>query len=135
MNFVAVERLAPQPADEAISDEAGAAMARAAVSLFEKWGLTDAEASTLLGGLSARTYARWKNGEVGRLGIDLKTRLSNLMGIHKALRILYAENALAYAWIRKANADFNGARPLDTMLHGLLADIVRVRNYLDSARG
>jgi uncharacterized protein (DUF2384 family) len=118
-----------------ITDAEGEAMARAVVNLFGLWSITDAEASTLLGGLSKRTYARWKSGDIGRLDIDVKTRLSVLMGIHKALRILFVENARAYEWVKKPNAAFGGERALDIMLRGYLTDLFRVRHYLDAARG
>src|SRR3712207_5430620 len=73
-----------------ITDEEAAAMFRAALNLFRLWGVTDDQAATLLD-LPRRTFARWKAGEVGRIGRDGKARLSNLMGIHKALRILFRE--------------------------------------------
>jgi uncharacterized protein (DUF2384 family) len=131
-------REAPSRVDDdpsAISDEGGAAMARASVNLFRKWGLTDAEACTLLGGISPSKYAKWKRGEIGRLGVDLKTRLSLLMGIHKALRILFTENDRAYAWVSTPNSDFEEQRPLDIMLRGSLMDLYAARQYLDAARG
>jgi hypothetical protein len=117
-----------------ITDEEGAAMFRAAVNLFEKWGLTDDQAAVLLD-LSGRSFRRWKGGGVGRLGRDEKTRLSNLMGIHKALRIIFKEPQQAYAWIKSANAAFRGRSALEVMLGGEITDIMRVRRYLDSERG
>lgn len=118
-----------------ITDEEGLAMARAVVRLFDLWGLSDAEACTLLGELSARTYARWKTGEFGRIGRDLKARLSNLMGIHKALRIIFTEPERAYGWIKQANKAFGGASAQAVMLQGDLIDLIRVRRYLDAERG
>ena len=110
-------------------------MARAAVNLFHRWELTDAQATILLGGLSARTWARWKIGEVGRIPRDLKARLSNLMGIHKALRIIFSDGDRAYGWIKRPNDAFDGTPALDIMLRGELTDIMRVRRYLDEVRG
>ncbi len=130
-----VEKRSPLPEGPAISDAEGAAMARAVVILFGHWGLTEADACTLLGGLSKRTYARWKDGETGRLSIDQKTRLSVLMGIHKALRLLFTEPARAYGWVRNPNAAFGGRSALDIMRGGYLTDLFRVRHYLDAARG
>src|SRR5690606_12593286 len=52
------------------------AMARAVIRLFEKWQVSDTDAREILGGLAARTYARWKAGEPGRIDRDLGTRLS-----------------------------------------------------------
>ena len=123
------------PAAAAISDDEGAAMARAAVNLFGHWGLTDAQACVLLGGVSKRTYARWKEGEIGRLSIDQKTRLSVLMGIHKALKLLFTDQGRVTDWVKKPNQAFGGQRALDVMLGGYLTDLFRVRAYLDAARG
>ena len=130
-----VEKTAFKPAAPEITDAEGEAMARAIVNLFSRWSLTDAQASVLLGGLSARTWARWKKGVVGRIPRDLKSRLSNLMSVHKALRIIFTEKERGYAWISHPNDAFLGASALDVMLGGELTDIMRVRRYLDSVRG
>lgn len=130
-----VEKVPPSEAVAIITDDEGEAMARAAVNLFGLWGITDAQACVLLGGVSKRTYARWKDGEIGRLTIDQKTRLSVLMGIHKALGILFVEKARAYEWVKKPNRAFGGQSALDIMLGGYLTDLFRVRHYLDAARG
>ena len=135
MSLQLVEQAAAPEAVAIITDEEGEAMARAAVNLFRHWGLTDAEACVLLGGVSKRTYARWKDGDIGRLTIDQKTRLSVLMGVHKALRILFTEKARVYAWVKKPNQAFGGRSALDIMLGGYLTDLFRVRHYLDAARG
>lgn len=130
-----VEKTAYEPATPEISDAEGAAMARAAVHLFAKWGVTDAQAAVLLGGLSARTWARWKVGDIGRIPRDLKSRLSNLMGIHKALRIIFTDTERAYRWVKRPNDAFGTDTALDVMLRGELTDLMRVRHYLDSVRG
>ena len=130
-----VEKTAFQPTAPEITDAEGEAMARTVVNLFAKWDMTDAQASVLLGGLSARTWARWKVGSIGRVPRDLKARLSNLMGIHKALRIIFTEADRGYAWIKSPNDTFDGATALDVMLAGELTDIMRIRRYLDDIRG
>jgi hypothetical protein len=117
-----------------ISDTEGAALFRAAVNLFRLWGLTDDQAATLLD-LTARTWQRWKSAGPGRMGRDTKARLSNLIGIHKALRILFREPELGYRWIKAANDAFGGTSALEVMLGGDLTDLMRVRRYLDAERG
>lgn len=121
--------------DQRISDTEGAAMARATVNLFDRWGLTDAQARTLLGEVSPATYTRWKRGALPRLSVDLKTRLSTLMGIHKALRVLFSDNARAYRWVKAPNKTFGGKTALEVMLGGAITDLMRVRHYLDAERG
>jgi uncharacterized protein (DUF2384 family) len=117
-----------------ITDDEAAAMFRACVNLFGKWKLSDAEAAVLLD-TAARTYARWKSGDLGRLGRDQRARLSNLMGVHKALRIIFKDSDRVYGWIRQPNRAFRMRTALDVMLDGELTDIMRVRRYLDAERG
>ena len=126
----AVAEFEPTP----ITDAEAAAMFRACVNLFKKWDLSDAEAAVLLD-TAARTYGRWKSGDLGRLGRDQKARLSNLMGVHKALRIIFREPERAYGWVRQPNRAFGMRTALDVMLDGELTDIMRVRRYLDAERG
>lgn len=117
----------------AISAEEGAAMFRAALNLFRLWGLADEQASVLLD-MPLRTYRRWKAEGAGRIGRDGRARLSNLIGIHKALRLIFREPQRGYDWIKAANSAFAGRSALDLMLGGELTDIMRVRRYLDAER-
>ena len=117
-----------------ITDEEAEAMFRACVNLFRLWRLSDNDAAVLLD-LPARTFARWKTGAIGRIGRDQKARLSNIMGIHKALRIIFREPDRAYGWIRASNSAFGGRSAIDVMLSGELTDLMRVRRYLDAERG
>jgi len=126
----ATRDVAPSP----ITDEEARAMFRAALNLFALWNIADTEAATLLD-LPPRTFARWKSGTIGRIGRDQKARLSNLMGIHKALRIIFREPERSYAWVRLPNAAFGGRTALAVMLGGELTDLMRVRHYLDAERG
>jgi hypothetical protein len=118
-----------------ITDAEAAAMFRAALNLFQLWGVTDDDAAILLDA-PRRTFARWKaNRAPGPLGRDGKARLSNLMGIHKALRIIFHEPQRGYDWIKAPNIAFGGQSALQIMLGGELTDLMRVRHYLDAERG
>ena len=120
----------PEPVTE---DEAGA-MFRAVMKMFGLWGVTDEQAATLLD-MPLRTYRRWKAGDIGRIDRDGAARLSNLIGIHKALRIIFREPQRAYGWVSAANAAFGGRTAMVVMLGGELTDLMRVRRYLDAERG
>jgi hypothetical protein len=61
--------------------------------------------------------------------------MSNLMGIHRALRIIFHEPQRGYDWIQRPNDAFSGRSALNVMLRGELTDLMRVRRYLDSERG
>lgn len=125
---------APDFSPQPITDEEGGAMFRAALNLFRRWDVSDEQAATLLD-LPVRTYRRWKAGEIGRLDRDKKARLSNLMGIHKALRLIFVEPQRGYDWMSKANDAFGDRSALDVMLGGELTDLMRIRRYLDAERG
>ena len=125
---------APAFSEAPITDDEAAAMFRAGINLFRLWQVTDEQAAILLD-MPVRTYRRWKSGEAGRMGRDLKARLSNLMGIHKALRLIFREPERGYGWIKATNDAFSGASALDVMLGGELTDLMRVRRYLDAERG
>jgi hypothetical protein len=133
-SVVPVRTDAPPFVPAPITDAEAAATFRAALNLFRHWQLTDAQAATLLD-MPPRTFARWKTGDVGRIDRDGKARLSNLMGIHKALRVIFSAPARGYAWIRQPNEAFGGHSALDVMLNGELTDLLRVRRYLDAERG
>ncbi len=130
-----IPRAEAAPDQPEITSAEAAAMARAVVNLFGRWQLSDAEAREILGGLAPRTYARWKSGETGRIDRDLATRLSLLMGIHKALRYMFTDPARGYGWVRQPNAVFGGLSPLDLMTQGSMFALMRIRSYLDSERG
>lgn len=134
--------LALQPVDTAphapetqpITQEEAAAIFRAALNLFARWGVNDEQAATLLD-MPVRSYRRWKAQGPGQISRDGRARLSNLIGIHKALRIIFHEPQRGYAWVRAGNAAFAGASALEVMLGGELTDLMRVRRYLDAERG
>ena len=125
---------APPFVPEPVTEEEAAAMFRAAVRLFAHWDITDEQAATLLD-MPVRSYGRWKAGDLGRIDRDGKARLSNLLGIHKALRIIFEDAPRGYRWIKAPNEAFAGRSALEVMLGGELTDLMRVRRYLDAERG
>jgi transcriptional regulator with XRE-family HTH domain len=113
-------------------------LARMVVTLLEHWRLAPADQATLLG-LSAQsrsTLARYRKGEPLADSADLLARAGHLLGIHKALRILFPHDRdLAYRWIGTPNRRFGGATPLQLMKQHGYEGILAVRRYLDFERG
>ena len=107
-------------------------MLRAVLTLFEKWELSERESLNLLGGISPRSLQRWRAGAVPALSNDMIFRLSELLGIHSALRHIFPDLRNAYSWIKRPNDTFGGRSALDLMLQGSPIDISRVRAYLDA---
>jgi uncharacterized protein (DUF2384 family) len=103
--------------------------------IMERWEATNEQAQILLGSPSRSTFYSWKKGEGGNLSRDAFERVSYVIGIYKALQILFTEEARADAWLSKPNAAFGGRSALDRMLAGNISDLYAVRAYLDYARG
>ena len=105
--------------------------------LMDLWKIKDADARQLLGGLSTGSFHAFKKQERQRvLAHDTLTRVSLLIGIFKALNILYSE-PLADAWLTLPNRNpvFRGATPLAYMLQQGLPGMLEVRRLLDGRRG
>lgn len=105
--------------------------------IMEKWEIKDPDARRLLGGISSGSYYGWKKSAGHRtLDQDTLTRISLLVGIFKALNILYSQR-LADAWIALPNRNpmFQGMSPLDYMIQRGQPGMVSVRQLLDARRG
>lgn len=100
------------------------------------WQLRDDDTRALLGGLSNGSFYNLKSQPSKMLDEDQLTRASLLIGIYKALNILYGPK-LADAWISLANTNpmFGGNSPLNYMRKGGIPAFVRVRQLLDARRG
>jgi hypothetical protein len=95
------------------------ASARAVTTLFQRWQLIDEEARELLGGMTAETWSAWKAGRFKPVSPELGTQLSHLLGVHKALRTIFAgDEARVYGWVRLGNAAFGGLPALLVMREG-----------------
>ena len=94
------------------------------------------DARELLGGLSSSSYYDWKKNPDRVLEVDRITRISYLLGVYKALHILYGDK-LADEWIHLPNTNpvFAGRTPLAYMLAGGLIAMQTVRKLLDARRG
>ena len=67
-------------------------------NLVDKWRVRDEDARALLGGLSNGPYYTWKKKPNRLLDSDVLTRISYLIGIFKALNVLYGQK-LADEWV------------------------------------
>ena len=110
---------------------------RAFFGIAEKWELTTDEQIKLLGSPPRSTFFKWKK-EGGHLPADTVERLSHVLNIFKCLRILFTDETVSNRWVRKANqAPFlNGISAIEFMTaKGYVADVFKVRSYLDAQRG
>jgi hypothetical protein len=109
---------------------------KAFFNIMARWAVRDEDARALLGGVSNGQFYAMKKDPERTLDADTLTRISYLVGIFKALNVLYSEK-LADAWVQRPNTNriFAGATPLAYMLKGGLPSMQVVRRFLDARRG
>jgi hypothetical protein len=109
---------------------------RGLLRIATHWRLRDDDTRALLGGISGGSFYALKNRAAKILDEDRLTRISLLVGIYKALNILYGQK-LADAWIGLPNTNpmFGGDSPLDYVKQGGIPALLRVRQLLDARRG
>ena len=100
------------------------------------WSLTVEDQRALLGWPAASTFHKYKSGDHGTLSYDTLTRLSIVLGIYKALQVLYPDAALADRWVKLPNSNqlFGGGPALALMTTGI-DGLLQVRRLLDARRG
>jgi uncharacterized protein (DUF2384 family) len=121
--------------DREVQEKLSPAAVRAFFSLASHWKLRDEDARALLGGISNGSFYQLKRAPK-TLDQDKLTRISLLVGMFKALNILYSTK-LADAWVQRPNTNpiFGGESPLAHMLKGGVPSMIRVRQLLDARRG
>jgi hypothetical protein len=121
---------------KAVQERLSGAAIPAFLKLAQAWAVRDENARQLLGGISNGAFYQLKRGEKKTLDQDKLTRISLLLGIFRALNILYSRK-LADAWINLPNSHpmFQGETPLAYMITGGMPAFVRVRQLLDARRG
>ena len=109
---------------------------RAFFNIMAKWQVKDDDAKALLGGISNGAFYALKKTPDRTLDTDTLTRISYLVGIFKALHILYGDD-LADKWISLPNKNriFHGLTPLAFIQAGGLLSFQTVRRLLDARRG
>lgn len=109
---------------------------RAFFNIMTHWKICDEDARQLLGGMSNGAFYALKKDRDHLLNEDKLRRISYLVGIFKALNILYSEE-LADRWMQLLNKNriFGGASPKGYLVHGGLLAFATVRKLLDARRG
>ncbi len=110
---------------------------KAYFNMAQHWQLNNAQQIKLLGDPSRATFFRWKKEDVKDISQDTFERISYLLGIYKALHILFTIPEQANTWLHRNNqADiFAGRSALEFMLQGKMINLFETRKYLDGQRG
>jgi Antitoxin Xre-like helix-turn-helix domain/Antitoxin Xre/MbcA/ParS C-terminal toxin-binding domain len=108
---------------------------RAFFNVAKAWNLTNEEQRALLGWPSESAFYNYKAGKVPTLSFDLLTRISLVLGIYKALHILYPDFADRWVKLPNSNPVFGGRAAIETLAEGGIQALQEVRDLLDSRRG
>lgn len=107
---------------------------RAFFRVCDKWGLDTDQRIILLGSPERSVYDQWGEGIVN---VVPPRTLERIIGIYKALHILFPDSAQADRWLQIPNKAplFGGAPAMNHLLTGRIEDLAIVRRYLDAACG
>lgn len=110
-------------------------LSRTVVTLLQKWNLSEEQQLALLG-IDAHDGAALAGYPSGVWALpdrpDVLRRIALLLGIHRALRLLFPENEeLRFSWVCRRNVAFGGVAPIDVMLRDGADGIRNVRSLLD----
>jgi hypothetical protein len=108
---------------------------RAFFNVMARWAVKDDDARQLLGGVTNGPYYEMKRSPDRLLDVDRLTRVSLVVGIFKALGLLYSDE-LADRWVHLPNTNrlFAGATPLAYLIKGGVPALQTVRRLLDARR-
>lgn len=128
-----------QPAiDITQNKRAAAAGLRAAVRILDKWRASGEQGEAILR-VSHSTYARARRSDLAEIKLDSDqlTRVSYVLNIHAALRMLFdnPENLYGFVNMMNHNPYFNGRTPLEIMGSGDFAALYETFKRIDSLRG
>jgi hypothetical protein len=107
---------------------------KAFFKIVDAWGVKDQDARQLLGGVSNGPYYQLKkNPDAKLLSQDQLLRISYLIGIFRALKVLHGKD-IAKRWVslRNSNRIFDGMSPLEYMIKGGTPAMQTVRRLLES---
>jgi len=110
---------------------------RSFLNIAARWELSVVEQRALLGWPAPSTFHKYKAGQIGTLSYDMLARISLVLGIYKALHILYPDRHLADRWAKLPNGNplFGGRPALILMTDGGIDGLLQVRRLLDGRRG
>jgi hypothetical protein len=130
---VAIDRRHRTPVRQRMSGPA----IRSFLNIASRWELSVHEQRALLGWPALSTFHKYKAGRVGTLPYDMLVRISLVLGIYKALHILYPDRQLADRWVKLPNSNplFGGRPALSLMTEAGIDGLQGVRRLLDGRRG
>lgn len=114
---------------------------RTFLAIADLWQINEDQHRLILGYPSRSTLRNWaqkvRKHEDITLDVDVLTRISTVLGIHQALKILHASEREGRAWLHGPHNGllFGGQKPIDLITSGSIEALLLVRRFLDAACG
>ncbi len=114
---------------------------RTFLAIADLWRLPEEDRLRVLGLPSRSTYYAWVKAARDQaditLPVDTLLRISAVLGIHKALRILFTTEREGVEWLYDPHQamPFGGQPPISLVNSGTQDGLMLVRRFLDAARG
>jgi Protein of unknown function (DUF2384) len=104
-------------------------------AIVDSWKLSMSQAAELLDKSRSNLYKLKENPESALLSRDELTRISYIIGINRALHVVFPEK-LAYEWMMRPNKSslFRGETPFAYVAQEGIPGLHQVRMMLDAAR-
>lgn len=100
------------------------------INIMHQWGVEQNKQSIILGLDIQEVLKQRDSGNEINLPDSALIRISHVIRIYKSLRIIFALEGQANAWIHKSNTSFDGDSAMDVILRGEIQDLERVSGYL-----
>jgi hypothetical protein len=110
---------------------------KAADNILSSWGCTVQQSQNILK-VSSTSYHKFKaNPEKTNLSDDQLERVSYLLNMHQALRIVFSnnDNVSGFMSMQNNNDYFAGRAPLEIINSGKFGDLYEVAKRIDALRG
>lgn len=121
---------------QSASKHAGAAL-RVAINILDKWQCKPQEKQAILAMGRSTLYKYQENPDSAKLSRDQLERISYILNIHQALRIVFSNPENVYGFMRmdNHNAYFNGKSPMALITTGSFGTLYEVCRRIDVMRG
>lgn len=110
---------------------------KAAEKILSSWGCSAQQSQNILK-LSKSSYHKFKaNSETTKLSDDQLERVSYILNMHQALRIVFSNpaNVSGFMSMKNNNDYFAGRTPLEVIESGKFSDLYEVARRIDALRG
>jgi len=123
--------------DKAIINPSKSAIGlKTAFNIFAKWGCSNEQMQSILRVSRAAFYKYREQPASARLNDDQLERISYILNIHGALRVVFSnpENVYGYMKMANDNSYFSGKSPLELISSGSFASLYEVFKQVDAMR-